>query len=151
MKDYYNLFVALALQQCRKEDYADKSKVKVNNAAMTKLRKLRSEIQRNGKEEVLSWRFGVMTEFENADWFIANDGNANSAFKEYCKLYDYTVQALIDVIGEDVYVGAHAMSVTEGQWDERDFIEHCAKGTNYKTGETGTKICYLSGSRFFMN
>ena len=99
-----------------------------------------------GKEEVLTWRFGVMTEFENADWFIANDGNANSAFKEYCKLYDYTVQALIDVIGEDVYVGAHAMSVTEGQWDERDFIEHCAVGKNYKTGETGTRICYLSGS-----
>lgn len=54
MKDYYNLFVALALQQCKKEDYADKSKVKANNAAMTKQRKLRSEIQRNGKEEVLS-------------------------------------------------------------------------------------------------
>ena len=99
-----------------------------------------------GKEEVLTWRFGVMTEFENGDWFIANDGKANSAFKEYCKLYDYTVQALIDVLGEDIYVGAHAMSVTEGQWDERDFIEHCAKGTNYKTGEKGTKICYLSGS-----
>ena len=99
-----------------------------------------------GRDEVLSWRFGVMTEFENADWFIANDGNANSAFKEYCKLYDYTVQALIDVIGEDVYVGAHAMSVTEGQWDERDFIEHCAVGKNYKTGETGTRICYLAGS-----
>ncbi len=99
-----------------------------------------------GKEEVLSWRFGVMTEFENGDWFIANDGKANSAFKEYCKLYDYTVEALIDAIGEDIYVGAHAMSVTEGQWDERDFIEHCAVGTNYKTGEKGTKICYLAGS-----
>jgi xylan 1,4-beta-xylosidase len=99
-----------------------------------------------GKEEVLSWRFGVMTEFENGDWFIANDGNANSAFKEYCKLYDYTVQALIDVLGEDIYVGAHAMSVTEGQWDEKDFIEHCAKGTNYKTGEKGSRLCYLAGS-----
>lgn len=54
MKDYYNLFVALALQQCRKEDYADKSKVKANNAAMAKLRKLRSEIQKNSKEEILS-------------------------------------------------------------------------------------------------
>ena len=99
-----------------------------------------------GKEEVLSWRFGVMTEFENSDWFIANDGKADSAFKEYCKLYDYTVEALIDAIGSDIYVGAHAMSVTEGQWDEAKFIKHCAVGTNYKTGEKGTRICYLSGS-----
>ncbi|MBO7178980.1 MAG: hypothetical protein J6V78_01455 [Clostridia bacterium] len=99
-----------------------------------------------GREEVASWRFGVMTEFENGDWFVANDGKAKSAFKEYCKLYDYTVAALIDVIGKDIYVGAHAMSVTEGQWDERDFIEHCAVGTNYKTGEKGSKLCYLAGS-----
>jgi len=41
-----------------------------------------------GREEVLTWRFGVMTEFENGDWFIANDGKPQSAFKEYCKLYD---------------------------------------------------------------
>ncbi len=99
-----------------------------------------------GKEEVASWHFGVMTEFENGDWFIANDGKASSAFKEYCKLYDYTVQALIDAIGEDIYVGAHAMAVTEGQWNEEDFIKHCAEGTNYKTGEKGSRLCYLSGS-----
>jgi xylan 1,4-beta-xylosidase len=103
-------------------------------------------VEEFGKEEVLSWRFGVMTEFENADWFIANDGKAKSAFEEYCKLYDYTVQALIDAISEDVYVGAHAMAVTEGQWDERDFIKHCAEGKNYKTGEKGSRLCYLSGS-----
>lgn len=99
-----------------------------------------------GKDEVLTWRFGVMTEFENKDWFMANDGKEDSSFKEYCKLYDYTVQALIDAIGEDVYVGAHAMAVTEGLWNEKDFIEHCAVGTNYKTGEKGTRICYLAGS-----
>lgn len=103
-------------------------------------------VEEFGKEEVLSWRFGVMTEFENAAWFIANDGKAKTAFEEYCKLYDYTVQALIDAISEDVYVGAHAMAVTEGQWDERDFIKHCAEGENYKTGAKGTKLCYLSGS-----
>ena len=26
-----------------------------------------------GKEEVLTWRFGVMTEYENADWFVGSD------------------------------------------------------------------------------
>lgn len=99
-----------------------------------------------GREEVLSWRFGVMTEFENAQWFMANSGDPDESAVEYCKLYDYTVQALIDVIGEDVFVGAHAMAVTEGLWDERVFIKHCANGTNYKTGEKGSRICYLAAS-----
>lgn len=99
-----------------------------------------------GVEEVLSWRFGVMTEFENSQWFMANSEKPEDAATEYCKLYDYTVQALIDVIGEDVFVGAHAMVVTEGHWDERIFIKHCANGTNYKTGEKGSRICYLAAS-----
>ena len=99
-----------------------------------------------GREEVLSWRFGVMTEYENASWFMANSGDPAESAVEYCKLYDYTVAALIDVIGEDVFVGAHSMTVTEGLWDETYFIEHCASGTNYKTGEKGSRICYLSAS-----
>lgn len=99
-----------------------------------------------GKEEVLSWRFGVMTEYENSDWFMAVSGDPDESAVEYCKLYDYTVQALIDVIGEDIFVGAHAMTVTEGLWDERTFINHCANGTNYKTGEKGSRICYLAAS-----
>ncbi len=99
-----------------------------------------------GRDEVLSWRYGVMTEYENSDWFMANSEKPEDAAVEYCKLYDYTVQALIDVIGEDVFVGAHAMAVTEGHWDERIFINHCANGTNYKTGEKGSRICYLAAS-----
>ena len=84
-----------------------------------------------GREEVLSWRFGVMTEYENKDWFYAPDETPESSAEAYCKLYDYTVAALQDSIGTDVFVGAHSMTVTEGLWDEKIFIEHCAKGTNY--------------------
>lgn len=99
-----------------------------------------------GKEEVLTWRFGVMTEYENSDWFKTQDEDPEKSAEAYCKLYDYTVQALIDVIGEDVFVGAHSMTVTEGLWDEAIFIKHCGEGTNYKTGEKGTRLCYLSAS-----
>ncbi len=104
-----------------------------------------------GKEEVLTWRFGVMTEYENYDWFVGSDSEddeilAKESAEAYCKLYDYTAQALVDVLGENVFVGAHSMTVTEGVWDEAIFIEHCAKGTNYKTGKTGSPIKYLSAS-----
>ncbi len=103
-------------------------------------------VEEFGREEVLSWRFGVMTEYENASWFMANSGDPDESAKEFCKLYDYTVAALIDEIGEDVFVGAHSMTVTEGLWDEAEFIKHCAEGINYKTGEKGSRICYLSAS-----
>ena len=99
-----------------------------------------------GRQEVLSWRFGVMTEYENKDWFIAKSGDANDTKIAFFKLYDYTVQALIDAIGKDVFVGAHSMTCSEGMWDEAEFIEHVAQGTNYATGKKGTKISYLSAS-----
>lgn len=105
----------------------------------------RALVEEFGREEVLSWRFGVMTEYENSDWFMANSGDSAETAVEFCKLYDYTVAALEDEIGE-VFVGAHSMTVTEGLWDEALFIKHCANGTNYKTGEKGTRLCYLSAS-----
>lgn len=76
---------------------------------------------------------------------MANSESPEDSAAEYCKLYDYTVAALTDVIG-DVFVGAHSMTVTEGLWDEEYFIRHCAEGTNYKTGEKGSRLCYLSAS-----
>ncbi len=99
-----------------------------------------------GIDEVRSWRFGCMTEYENGGWFQAKSGNAEDSMVAYCKLYDYTVQALIDVLGEDITVGAHSMTVTEGLWDEAEFIKHVAKGTNYANGKKGTKLSFLSAS-----
>ncbi len=104
-----------------------------------------------GVEEVKTWRFGVMTEYENADWFQAKSGLPEDTAVAYCKLYDYTVQALVDVIGNDVFVGAHSMTVTEGLWDEEIFIRHVAEGTNYANGQKGTRICFLSASFYDHN
>ena len=103
-------------------------------------------VEEFGAEEVKTWRFGVMTEYENQDWFMAKSGLPEDTAVAYCKLYDYTVQALIDAIGEDVFVGAHSMTVTEGLWDEEIFIRHVAEGTNYANGKKGSRICFLSAS-----
>lgn len=105
-------------------------------------------VQEFGRDEVLSWRFGVMTEYENKQWFVAKSGDPEDTKIEYFKLYDYTVQALIDAIGDSVFVGAHSMTCTEGEWDEADFIEHVTQGTNYATGKRGTRLCYLAASYY---
>ena len=53
MKDYYNLFVELSLQQCTKNDYGNKLKVKKHNAAYKKLNKLQDEMMKNIGDDAL--------------------------------------------------------------------------------------------------
>ena len=99
-----------------------------------------------GKEEMLSWRYGVMTELENGGWFMDPSGDPEKTKIAYFKLYDYTVQALIDVLGNDVFVGAHTMACSPGLWDVTEFIKHAAQGTNCANGGKGSKICFLAAS-----
>jgi hypothetical protein len=106
-------------------------------------------VERFGLEEVKSWRFGVFTEYENADWFDA--GDKQSTFEAYCKIYDYTAAAIEAVLGKGIDIGAHSMSVIEGLWDEEDFIRHCAEGINYYTGEKGSPLTYLAVSFYDEN
>ncbi len=53
MKDYYDLFVELSLQQCAQNDYANKLKVKKHNVASKKLKKLQDEMKQNVSEDIL--------------------------------------------------------------------------------------------------
>ena len=54
MKDYYNIFVELSLQQCTKSDYLDKAKVKIHNKASKKIQELQVEIKETDNAEVLN-------------------------------------------------------------------------------------------------
>lgn len=53
MKEYYNKFVELSMQQCTKNDYADKNKVKVHNEASKKLLQLQEEMKKIDYLEIL--------------------------------------------------------------------------------------------------
>lgn len=107
---------------------------------------LESLVVHFGKKEVVSWRFGCLVEYENNSHFRARSEKPEDTFVEYCRMYDYTVQALTDVLGPNVIVGAHSMSVLDGVWDERDFIEHVATGRNHANGGIGTKVDFLAVS-----
>ena len=99
-----------------------------------------------GLDEVRLWRFGVLVEFENADWFHDKEKTPEGSKSAYFKLYDHSVAALEAELGDDVWVGAHAMACTEGLWDERDLLDHCVEDVNSKTGEKGTTIKYFAVS-----
>ncbi len=53
MTDYYHLFIELSLQQCTKNDYADKLKVKAHNMASKKLQQLQIEMKKFDCTEIL--------------------------------------------------------------------------------------------------
>jgi hypothetical protein len=98
-----------------------------------------------GLERVRTWRFGVLTEYENRSWFSVDDDPEKTKIA-YFKLYDYAVDALERVLGTEVCVGAHSMTVANGLWDEKEFVSHCARGKNYCTGKNGARLCYLAAS-----
>ena len=53
MKDYYNLFVELSLQQCTKDEYTNKQRVKKHNTASKQLKQLQAEMKSNDSKEIL--------------------------------------------------------------------------------------------------
>lgn len=53
MKDYYDLFVELSLQQCTKNDYANKLKVTKHNEVTEKLNKMQAEMMQNISDDTL--------------------------------------------------------------------------------------------------
>ena len=103
-----------------------------------------------GMEEVGSWRWFVMTEMENKDWWEACDESPETTQAEFFKMYDYSVAALEDALGsENVKVGAHAMMLSEGGfWDARTFLDHCVSGTNHKRGSVGSRLDFLAISYY---
>ena len=80
-----------------------------------------------GHEDVLKWRFAVLTEYENDGWFKDPSGDPEKSFRAYCRLYETTALAFVKVLSPDVDIGIHAMAVTEGQWDERRFFAFAAE------------------------
>lgn len=79
-----------------------------------------------GREELLKWRFAVLTEYENGGWFKDASGDPERTFQAYCLLYEKTVEAFTRVISPKLSFGVHAMGVTEGLWDERRFFAFAA-------------------------
>ena len=80
-----------------------------------------------GRDELLKWRFAVLTEFENAGWFKDASGSAEKTFMAYCRMYEVTIDAFSRTISPELVFGAHAMGCSEGLWDERRFIRYAAE------------------------
>ena len=91
-------------------------------------------IDRYGKAEVRTWYFAVWNEPDVSYWMPELDNESKEKVDEYCKLYDYAAAGILSTDSELKFGGpelAYSIPFLEG------FLEHCAKGKNYVTGNKG--------------
>lgn len=110
---------------------------------------VRHSIERYGEKEVSSWWWEV--------WNEPNIGYWKGTPEEYFKLYDYAADAVKRACPTARIGGPTS---TGPNWDKaekflKDFLVHCAEGTNAATGKTGAPLDYVSfhakGSPKFIN
>lgn len=92
---------------------------------------------RYGTNEVEDWYFEVWNEPDNRQGWVDDPST-------FLALYDYMEHA-IHSVNPNLKVGGPATK----QWDEgydifKAFLEHCANGLNYATGQFGTRLDFIS-------
>jgi xylan 1,4-beta-xylosidase len=91
-------------------------------------------VDRYGRQEVETWNWQV--------WNEANIGYWRGTPEEFLKLHDYAIAGVRRALPTAKVGGAD--SAGDGGRFTRRFIEHCLRGTNFATGETGTPLDFVS-------
>jgi len=99
---------------------------------------VKHSVQRYGEKEVESWYWEL--------WNEPNIGYWQGTVQEYCKLYDYTADAVKRALPTAKMGGPHA---TGPGWDKareflNTFLQHCVSDTNYATGKIGAPIDFIA-------
>lgn len=99
---------------------------------------VKHSIDRYGADEVKSWNWELWNEPNIKYW--------QGTFDEYCKLYDYSSDAVKRACPDCIMGGPHA---TGPDWEVaekflRDFLEHCRSGKNYVTGKIGAPLDFIA-------
>ncbi|WP_375435044.1 beta-xylosidase [uncultured Hymenobacter sp.] len=95
-------------------------------------------VARYGEAEVKTWPWEL--------WNEPNIGYWKGTPEEYSKLFDYTEEAVHRAC-PGIQLGGP--ETTGPRWDKaasflKDFLQHCATGTNYATGKTGTRLDFIT-------
>jgi len=103
-------------------------------------------VEKYGAAEVASWYWEV--------WNEPNIGYWHGTVADYCKLYDYAVDGVRRAL-PTARVGGPETAGGPGGKFLHAFLLHCAQGTNYVTGGTGSPLDFISfhakGSPTFTN
>ena len=98
-------------------------------------------------ELIRQWARRTKDRYENAEetwlWELWNEPDIfyfQGTYEDYEKLFEYTEQALHEVMPAAVLGGPHVAGV--GKFMQR-FLTHCATEKNSLTGKTGTRLDYI--------
>ena len=94
--------------------------------------------ERYGDAEVNNWLWEIWNEPDIDYW--------HGTPQEYDKLYDVAAAAIQKVLPKAKIGGPEATGITPGKSEDflRQFLEHCAHGTNAATGKTGAPLAFIS-------
>ena len=95
-------------------------------------------VERYGRAEVETWF-----------WEVWNEPNINywkGSMEEYFKLYDYAIWAVKKACPGTTVGGPHTTSPRDEKaaFYLKSFLDHCINGINYKTGQKGSPLDYIS-------
>ena len=99
---------------------------------------VKHSVQRYGKKEVESWYWEL--------WNEPNIGYWHGTVEEYCKLYDYSSDAVKRALPTAKIGGPHSTgpaSETAAKF-LRTFLHHCTSDTNYATGKIGAPLDFIA-------
>ena len=95
-------------------------------------------VERYGQKEVESWYWELWNEPDIKYW--------GGTFEEYCKLYDYSADAVKRALPTARVGGPHVTSPGYSGPARflKAFLVHCESGTNYATGQTGAPLDFIA-------
>ncbi|MGA2174568.1 MAG: beta-xylosidase [Verrucomicrobiota bacterium] len=92
-------------------------------------------VEKYGRAEVEKWYWEVWNEPNISYW--------HGSHAEYFKLYDYAVDGVRRALASARVGGPETAGGPGGRF-LREFLEHCASGTNYVSGKTGSPLDFIS-------
>ncbi|HEY5469514.1 MAG TPA: beta-xylosidase [Bacteroidales bacterium] len=98
---------------------------------------VKHSVERYGEPEVESWYWELWNEPDGKYW--------GGTIEEYCKLYDYSADAVKRALPNARVGGPHVTGPAGANASKflKEFLSHCESGTNYATGKTGTPLDFI--------
>lgn len=101
---------------------------------------VKHSVQRYGKKEVESWYWEL--------WNEPNGGNGywHGSVDDYCKLYDYSSDAVKRALPTAKIGGPHVTGPAGAGAAKflKTFLQHCISNTNYATGKIGAPLDFIA-------
>lgn len=99
---------------------------------------VKHSVARYGQERVETWYWELWNEPDSPYW--------SGTVEEYCKLYDYSADAVKRALPTAKIGGPHVTGPAGNRGAKflQTFLEHCLRGTNYVTGQKGSPLDFIA-------